>query len=188
MWWTTSDAGLPRRSFLPQRAPGATRRIVVNHLTRMKPGYICVAGLDLVTGRHVRPVLPGRLTTALLARHGGPFDIASIVDLGPTQYCGQAPETEDHLFDPRRVTRIGTMGPEEFWKRLVAASATRLVDIFGHDLTQQGSSSAGVPPGKGIASLGCLFPKGGRISAGSAERAAHRKFVSGSAMGSSRST
>lgn len=53
-------------------------KIAVNHLTRMQPGYICVAGIDLETGSHVRPVLPsGRLSAALLRRNGGPFDIAA---------------------------------------------------------------------------------------------------------------
>jgi hypothetical protein len=31
--------------------------ILVHHLTRMQPGFICVAGLDADTERHVRPVL-----------------------------------------------------------------------------------------------------------------------------------
>jgi hypothetical protein len=44
-------------------------RIVVNHLTRMQPGYICVAGMERQGGRHVRPVLAGgRWTRAYLGR------------------------------------------------------------------------------------------------------------------------
>jgi hypothetical protein len=53
-------------------------RIIVNHLTRMQPGYICVAGVDVSSGQHVRPELRGRLTTDLLTLNGGPFDIASL--------------------------------------------------------------------------------------------------------------
>ena len=42
-------------------------KIVVNHLTRMQPGYICVAGLDFQTNAHVRPVLAGsRLTVSFI--------------------------------------------------------------------------------------------------------------------------
>src|SRR5215210_1099974 len=59
-------------------------RILVDHLTRMQPGYFCAAGIDLESGRHVRPVLRrGRLTTDLLGTNGGPFDIGSVLDLGP---------------------------------------------------------------------------------------------------------
>lgn len=47
----------------------------------------------------------------------------------------------------------------------------------------RGAGSGHRPPPRGAS-----FPKGGRFSAGSGGRAAHRKFVSGSAMGSSRST
>ena len=56
-------------------------RIVVNHLTRMQPGYICVAGIDVQDNEHIRPVL-GReqLTVGLLARNGGAFDMGRLVD------------------------------------------------------------------------------------------------------------
>ena len=58
-------------------------RIVVNHLTRMQPGYICVAGIDVQDNEHIRPVLGReRLTVGLLARNGGAFDMGRLVDLG----------------------------------------------------------------------------------------------------------
>jgi len=68
-------------------------KIVVNHLTRMQQGYLCVAGLDVNTGEHVRPVLPGqRLPTSLLTRYGGPFDMGVIVDLGAVKATPQRRE------------------------------------------------------------------------------------------------
>src|SRR6185503_2915035 len=33
-----------------------TMRVVITHLTRMRRGYICAAGLDFATGNHVRPM------------------------------------------------------------------------------------------------------------------------------------
>ena len=51
-------------------------QIIVNHLTRMRPGYMCVAGIDVASKRHIRPVLKRRLTTDLLTLNGGLFDIA----------------------------------------------------------------------------------------------------------------
>ena len=45
-------------------------KIVVNHLTRMQLGRICVAGVDMATGKHVRPLLRDvRLSTQRLARN-----------------------------------------------------------------------------------------------------------------------
>ncbi len=136
-------------------------RIVVNHLTRMQPGYICVAGLDLATGRHVRPCLPhGRLPARLLSRYGGVFDIGAVVDLGATTAAGHPPETEDHLFDPRQLRRLMDPAPREYWDRLVRCSANRLTDLFGRELRPEGRGGCAVAPGHGIASLGCLVPTG----------------------------
>ena len=135
-------------------------RIVVNHLTRMQPGFICVAGLDAETSAHVRPTTSGRLSTRLLARHGGPFELGALVDLGPTYRAGRPPETEDYTFQPRLARRIGYLPPIELWERLLAVSATRLRDSFGPELTQRGARSAAVDAGRGRASLGCLLPAG----------------------------
>lgn len=55
-------------------------QVVINHLTRMERGYICVAGIDLTTLQHLRLVLRReRLKTRFLTRYGGPFDIGNIV-------------------------------------------------------------------------------------------------------------
>ena len=133
-------------------------RIVVNHLTRMQPGFICVAGLDVDTNAHVRPTTSSRLSSRLLARHGGPFDLGEIVDLGATHRAGRPPELEDYSFQPRQARRVGQLPPAEFWDRLLAVSATRLSDLFGPELTRRGARSCAVDAGKGTASLGCLLP------------------------------
>jgi hypothetical protein len=131
-------------------------KIIVNHLTRMRPGYICVAGLDVETGRHVRPVLEHRyLGTGLLARHGGPFDLGARVDLGSTHYAGQPPETEDQRFDPRFAHRLGYTTPGEFWAWLEQVARPHLREIFGPALSLQGQGCV-VTPGTGTVSLGCL--------------------------------
>jgi hypothetical protein len=78
-------------------------KIVVNHLARMQQGYICVAGVDIETFKHIRPVLPStRLGTNLLVRNGGPFDMAVVVDLGKLTPNPQRPEIEDHIFSSAR--------------------------------------------------------------------------------------
>jgi hypothetical protein len=61
-------------------------KIVVTHLTRMQRGTVCVAGLGVETGQHVRPVQPmGVLQSRVTMRRGGPLDTATIVDLGLTR-------------------------------------------------------------------------------------------------------
>jgi hypothetical protein len=133
-------------------------QIIVNHLTRMNPGYICVAGLDLETNAHVRPILAGsRLTVDLLKRKGGPFDIAVVVDLGNTHPRGSPPETEDHIVDPDELTAAKELAAERFWKILKSVSRKTLKGIFGKKLQPQRSGCA-VDEGTGSASLGCLLP------------------------------
>jgi hypothetical protein len=134
-------------------------RILVNHLTRMQPGYFCAAGVDLETGRHVRPVLRrGRLTVDLLSTNGGPFDVGSVLDLGPTISTGRAPELEDYRFDPAETRWLSDDDPEEFWEVLDRTAQEDLTDIFGPAL-ELWDESGTVDVGEGKASLGCLRPE-----------------------------
>ncbi|HEU5344700.1 MAG TPA: hypothetical protein VFX31_10920 [Ktedonobacterales bacterium] len=134
-------------------------RIVINHLTRMQPGFICVAGLDPNTRQHIRPVLRGRLSRSLLRAEGGPFDIGALVELGETTSEGVAPEVEDRAFTAWRATYLRNCEPQAFWMLLRTSARQRLVGIFGPELRQTGSTCA-LDGGKGQASLGCLIPTG----------------------------
>lgn len=116
----------------------------------------------LSTRAHVRPVLGNRqqLAATLLARNGGPFEMAVRVELGEATPVGGAPETEDHRFVPREAAIVGEVPPAKFWRLLNDVAQTRLGRIFGPDLTKRGTSSAAVDVGRGTASLGCLRPTG----------------------------
>lgn len=130
--------------------------IIVTHLTRMAPGYICVAGIDLESRNQIRPVTPGRrLPRALLVEEGGPFEIGSVVDLGPAQHVGQAPEHEDHSFDPAKSRRIRDFSPDDFWELLEGSADTNLRETFGPELYQQQRSCV-FEENTGDASLGHL--------------------------------
>lgn len=131
--------------------------IAVNHLTRMQPGYICVAGIDTQTGQHVRPVIYGRLSAALLARYGGPFALGAVVALGSVHAEGHPPEVEDRRFEPKRARRLRTLDGAAFWRLLGDAAQPSLAAIFGPELRAVGRASA-LPAGRGVASLGCLIP------------------------------
>jgi hypothetical protein len=134
-------------------------QIAINHLTRMQLGYICVAGVDMQTGRHVRPVMKSRLGIDLLARHGGMFEMATVVDLGPTLYAGQTPEIEDFRFGPRHARRVRDLSASEFWSLLTRQAKDSLTELFGPELQMRGPRSCGTEPGCGLASLGCLRPR-----------------------------
>jgi hypothetical protein len=134
-------------------------RIVINHLTRMQPGFICAAGIDAESERHVRPVLRGRLSHELLATHGGPFAIGTWVDLGPTIYAGSAPEVEDYAFTHHVTRAVSVASPTDFWSLLQRVAKPRLADIFGPGLDPNGGGYA-IAKGRGLASLGCLIPTG----------------------------
>jgi hypothetical protein len=136
-------------------------RILITHLTRMAPGYCCVAGITEREHEHVRPVLGGRrLGTALLAP-AGPFDFGAIVELGRTHAAGQTPpEVEDRLFDPRRVERLGYVGADRLWKLLESSAGDSVYELFGPDLEHHGER-ASVAVLHGSASLGLYRPIAG---------------------------
>lgn len=134
-------------------------QILVNHLTRMQPGYFCVAGVGVNTPRHIRPVLKyGRLTTDLLRTNGGPFDLGSVVDLGPTTHTGHPPEVEDYRFDPARARWLSNDTQDDFWDHLDGMAQESLTDIFGSEL-ELWDESGTVDVGEGKGSLGCLRPE-----------------------------
>ena len=132
-------------------------QVVINHLTRMERGYICVAGIDLTTSQHLRLVLRReRLKTRLLARYGGPFDIGHIVAFRRCRHRPVPPHVEDYIIAVSRVTLKAVADPAQYWEVLKNISKTSLQDIFGSSLQQFSSSSCGTAQGQGEASLGCL--------------------------------
>jgi len=125
----------------------------------MQPGYFCVAGVEVTTQRHIRPVLRhGRLTTDLLSTGGGPFDVGAVVYLGSTTNTGHPPELEDRRFDPARARWLFDDAPDDFWAALDEAARESLAEIFGPEL-ELWDESGTVDVGEGHASLGCLRPE-----------------------------
>ena len=120
---------------------------------------MCAAGIDMDTEHHIRPISAGgRLSTNLLTHHGGPLDMAVVLDIGTPRLYRKRPEIEDHFIDLSELKKIGTLRSGKFWKLLNRVAEPKLRDIFGQDLIHLGSSSCGVEVGKGSASLGCLIP------------------------------
>jgi hypothetical protein len=135
-------------------------RIIINHLTRMRPGYICVAGLSEETFEAIRPILRyGQLPRELYAGEGGPFDIGRVVDIGPVMMAGRPPETEDRVFDTENAVATGVLTDREFWDLIRTQAVPDLRTIFGKDLRARGRTAA-VDPGTGLASLGLIQTQG----------------------------
>ncbi len=131
--------------------------IVVNHLTRMREGRICVAGVDPETRRHVRPVTKwGTLDGRTLHGRGGPFDMAHVVDLGPVEACPQKPHVEDYFFLPWKAGFVERFHGDDFWALLYCLGKPHLSDIFGDELHSRGPRAFGFDAGLGKASLGIL--------------------------------
>lgn len=129
--------------------------VVITHLTRMRPGFICVAGIEPSTGRQIRPVLRGQLTRDLLRQNGGPFEIGGAIHLGETLCVGSAPEVEDHLFDLRKVRYLRRLCPNEFWTVLTKTTNPSLTTLFGNQLQlNKIDRSCTCPEKTGCASLG----------------------------------
>jgi hypothetical protein len=134
-------------------------QIVVNHITRMHDGHVCVAGLHR-NGDHIRPVLEhGRLRKELTSDFGGLFCMGAVVELGQTRPRPAAPEVEDHVFAPETTRFTRMADPEKLWGFFEERSALSLQSIFGETLKPDGAT-ASMPIGTGIASLGVLRPQG----------------------------
>jgi hypothetical protein len=128
--------------------------ITISHLTRMRPPYICAAGL--YDKYAVRAVTAGQLHKRLLRSNGGPFAIGAVVDLGVVKDVGSPPELEDCSFNPASAKYVAMEDGRTFWKRLEQVAQPILDSIFGDDLVKRGRWSCAVNPGCGAASLGCL--------------------------------
>jgi len=142
-------------------------KILINHLTRMQKGFMCVAGIDRARCRHIRPIVGGLMKTELLAEHGGPFALRRIVELGETAFAGRMPEIEDRTFDPAAVEVLDELDKASFWQACAELASRSLGEIFGPDLQRiqygDNEATAAVPETFGLRSLGCYWAHQPRI-------------------------
>ena len=155
-------------------------QLLINHLTRMQPGWICAAGIDLTTGKHIRPVAGHGLPNNLLKRNGGPLRLGTVVDLGPSEFCGTVPEIEDRRFRIENLTEIRQTANAELCRTCEDMAESTLRAIFGDDLewliheypgraAQRYSNehrpwgTAAVEQYCGIRSLGCYWAQSAQL-------------------------
>ena len=139
-------------------------RITVNHLTRMSPPFVCVAGANSV-GDSIRPVLSsGQLPRSLLTSQGGPFRLGAVVDIGKPRPRPVVPEVEDVVFDPRRTRTVEHLDGSEFRQVLDGITGASLRSIFGPPIVRKSRTAAAVPQYSGSASLGVLRADGAKLT------------------------
>jgi hypothetical protein len=133
-------------------------RILVLHLTRMAYPRICVAGVDVDTGKLVRPMrIGGHWGWDSSGRAGGPFAIGSVVDLGDVKPRGSAPEVEDVGVDASRISVVDQKSQAEVLATIRSQATSSLEEIFGPELMRHGHGAA-IQKGHGVRSLGFLCP------------------------------
>ena len=136
--------------------------IIINHLTKMRRGYICVAGVAR-DGMHWRPVLEphpdGRhtqLQRSLLRSNRGPFELGAVVDLGEVSEQPTPPHLEDVIFNPDKVTFLHHQQSESFIDSIAGVAKNSLHSIFGQEVQSKSKTAAFTLEGQGRASLGVL--------------------------------
>lgn len=136
-------------------------QIILNHITRMTYPRICIAGIEVEVGKHVRPVTaPGDpITRSLLAEEGGPLEIGARIELGATTSVARPPETEDQRCRTTAFRSLGTLDPDEYLELLDSVAAPDLASAFGEPLQRVGRTYA-VGEGEGSCSLVCVRASG----------------------------
>jgi len=126
-------------------------KALITDLTRMYDYHACAAGIDMDTGKRVRPVQLGRLSSRLLSSRGGALDIGNVVDFGRCRPHGKPPEVEDVLFDQRGVRLLNSVPSADFFAALRRAAEDSL-DVIGPALVRFGNALT-TESGKGLRSL-----------------------------------
>lgn len=123
---------------------------------------LCIAGVDWVTGEHLRPVTTkdDLITRTLLSDEGGPLQLGARIELGGARPTPSPPETEDHLCKTANFRVLDTLSDDDYLELLDTVAVANLSAAFGDALERDGGTYT-VEPGTGDASLACV-----RASAG----------------------
>lgn len=128
----------------------------------MRDLCICVAGIEHQAKRHLRPVTDRdhRMGRDLLSESGGPFELGAVVELGAIRPHPDPPAIEDHLFQPERVHRSGSLDPDAYLELIDSVSQRSLRNAFGPDLKRRGEHKYATDAGHGERSLACVRLRG----------------------------
>jgi hypothetical protein len=147
-------------------------QIVLNHVTRMRHPRICIAGIDVASGRHVRPTtaMSEPLTRELLASEGGFVECGAVIDIGDAQPHPVVPEVEDRHCSLRELRAVRRLNGTQYLELLERVADDDLEDVFGPDLYRPSKWRYAVDAGCGSASLGVLRAERPELSIDAYER------------------
>ena len=123
----------------------------------MQAPRICIAGIEVESKVHLRPVTDREqpLTRELLAESGGPFEVGALVDLGSVEAQPNCPEMEDHRFSPASAEHVRQLAGDEYLQLIDGVCHDTLEAAFGPDLHRREWKYA-VDAGHGECSLACV--------------------------------
>lgn len=142
-------------------------RVLVTDVTRMQPGYICVAAIEQARRTRVRPVLPGhaRLPLSWVPSRGGKVDYKRVLEIGDAPRVGRRPEIEDVLTSEDDLMLVGTLPDDRFLEVLKEAAVADALASFGPELKRHPNGrSYVVPQGTGTRSLALQEVAAGTVS------------------------
>lgn len=132
----------------------------------MKAPRICIAGIEVNSKRHLRPVTApdDLITRSLLIEEGGSLQLGAGVDLGQTREVPNRPETEDHFCQTRDFDVLGVLSDREYLDLLAGVDDGDIATAFGPGLQRNGRTYAMDLDG-GDHSLACVRAgKGERLA------------------------
>jgi hypothetical protein len=131
-------------------------RVLITDVTRMQPGYICVAGIELTTHARIRPVLPchTRLPLTWVASQGGKIDYKRVLEIGDGARVGNPPEVEDVLTSDEQIVLVDILPDDQFLEVLNEVSVADARATIGPELKRHVNGHNFVTPqGRGDCSL-----------------------------------
>jgi hypothetical protein len=140
---------------------GTDREVLVTEVTRMTGGMVCVAGLDLATGRMVRPLQPdGRNWEEEKWIGGGWLRVGQVVRLRSAAQAGPAALPHAHEdFRVAHVASVRTAPAAELYDACRRTADSTLEAIVGDTLIE----GKYVEEGTDCRSLGCLLMEGSAL-------------------------
>lgn len=143
------------------RTQTPTRRVVLTEVTRMQPGFFCVAGVDLDSGNILRPLPPRDIRWRAQADGAPPFSVGTVLKC---QFQSNANRSGAHGAEDRSCiympTQVGRMTPAELHTTLLPSAKRDVSEVYGAPLLD----GMYLEEGRGAHSLGCLRVEPGSLS------------------------
>ena len=138
------------------------RQVLITEVTRMTGGIVCVAGLDVATGKMVRPLqVDGSNWEEASWVEADFFRVGNIVGLTPAN--SPASTQFPHAMEDFRcamVTKLGVATPTQLYKACVETADRNVDTLFANQLV----TGKYVLDGTNCRSLGCVLVDAGAIS------------------------